>query len=61
MLYMSNARVSRRAHRWAWAHRPFDSIDSPVKRYLKRRHGTERENAPTFRRVVGRITVRPAF
>lgn len=37
MLYMSQAWESRQARRWAWANRPHESIDNPVKRYLGRR------------------------
>ena len=37
MLYMSQARESRQARRWAWVNRPQESIDNPVKRYLGRR------------------------
>ena len=37
MLYMSQARDSRRARRWAWANRPIQSLDTPVKRYLGNR------------------------
>lgn len=37
MLYMSEARESRQARRWAWVNRPHESIDNPVKRYLGRR------------------------
>lgn len=37
MLYMSPARESRRARRWAWANRPVESLDNPVKRYLGNR------------------------
>lgn len=36
-LYMSEGKVSRRARRSAWANRPAESIDSPVKRYLRNR------------------------
>lgn len=37
MLYMSQAKISRRMKRWAWANRPVMSLDNPVKRYLGNR------------------------
>lgn len=36
-LYMSEGRVSRAARRWAWANRPLQALDNPVKRYLGNR------------------------
>ncbi|CAN5876218.1 hypothetical protein BH23ACT4_BH23ACT4_00270 [soil metagenome] len=62
MLYMSNASASRRARRWAHANRPYESIDNPVKRYLGSKSLTgKRSRATDFRRVFGRMFVRPAF
>ncbi|REK18555.1 MAG: hypothetical protein DWQ40_08480 [Actinobacteria bacterium] len=60
MLY-SNANISRRARRWAWANRPQDSIDNPVKRYLKDRPMIDRSRADRFRRALERLILRPAF
>lgn len=61
MLYMSNARISRQARRWAWAHRPPESIDNPVKRYLRSRPAGKHPQAQIFRRALGRLNLRPAF
>ena len=61
VLYSSNARVSRRASRWAWANRPVESIDSPVKRYLQNRPVDQRSRAMRFRRAAGRKMLRPAY
>ncbi len=60
MLYMSKLQVSRQARRWAWAPRPFESIDSPVKRYLRERPANM-ARAQRFRRAFGRMILRPAF
>lgn len=60
MLYMSNSRISRQARRWAWANRPFESIDSPVKRYLRERP-VNSTRMRRFQRVFGRMSLRPAF
>lgn len=60
MLY-SKAKISRRARRWAWANRPYESIDNPVKRYLKSRPAGERAEEHRFRRAFERIRLRPAF
>lgn len=38
MLYMSQARISRRGRRWMWANRPIEGLDNPVKRYLGNRY-----------------------
>jgi hypothetical protein len=57
-LYMSEGKVSRRARRWAWANRPAESIDNPVKKYLR-----NRDNWPGLkewqRAVVERARLRP--
>lgn len=58
MLYMSQATISRRARRWAWAHRPFLEIANPVKRYLGN-PGSRTRTRPS-RLQLGRLTVRPA-
>jgi hypothetical protein len=60
MLYMSQANISRRARRWAWAHRPSNSLDNPVKRYLGNGavgHGLWQRQS---RNGMGRLTMRPA-
>lgn len=62
MLYMSNARVSRRARRWAYANRPYESIDNPVKRYLGNKLPVgKRLRVSRFRRAFGSGRLRPAF
>jgi hypothetical protein len=62
MLYMSNARVSRRARRWAYANRPYESIDNPVKRYLGNKLPVSKRSRVTrFRRALGSGKLRPAF
>lgn len=62
MLYMSNARVSRRARRWAYANRPYESIDNPVKRYLGNKLPVSRRSwVKSFRRTFGSGRLRPAF
>ncbi|MGF1617334.1 MAG: hypothetical protein ACFCU2_05935 [Acidimicrobiia bacterium] len=62
MLYMSNAKASRRARRWAYANRPYESIDNPVKRYLGSKSlAGKRSRTTDFRRVFGRTAMRPAF
>lgn len=61
MLYMSQAKDSRRSRRWAWANRPIQSLDNPVKRYLGNRSVGpglwKRPSKLTFRRRV----LRPAL
>jgi hypothetical protein len=56
MLYMSAARECRRAWRWAWANRPVESLDNPVKRYLGNRPVgpalQERTPRMAYRRVL---------
>lgn len=61
MLYMSNARESRRTRRWAWAHRPHEAIDNPVKRYLGNRRVGRGSQRRSFRRTFGRSFLRPAY
>jgi hypothetical protein len=61
MLYMSNATVSRRARRWAYANRPHESIDNPVKRYLGSKRPVRRVWIADFRRTLGSRSLRPAF
>jgi hypothetical protein len=62
MLYMSNATVSRRARRLAYANRPYESIDNPVKRYLgSKRLVGKGLRTKGFRRVLGSRLLRPAF
>lgn len=61
MLYMSRASESRRARRWAWANRPLESLDNPVKRYLG-----NRSVGPNLRNLIShealrRKVLRPAF
>lgn len=61
MLYMSQAKDSRRSRRWAWANRPLESMDNPVKRYLGNRSvgpGLWRKDS---RRASRRIVLRPAY
>lgn len=59
MLYMSQGQASRRSRRWAWANRPVDSLDNPVKRYLRDRAvGSGLRN--NRRWALGRLVVRPA-
>jgi len=60
MLYMSQATISRRARRWAWANRPILELDTPVKRYLVNRADGQRRRIGTARWGMGRLTVRPA-
>lgn len=61
MLYMSQAKVSRRAKLWARLNRPLETLDSPVKRYLGNRSVGpglwRRQSRWTFRRNI----LRPAF
>lgn len=56
MLYMLPARESRRARHWAWANRPVESLDNPVKRYLRNRAVgpalRKRAPRPAYRRVA---------
>lgn len=62
MLYMSQARESRQARRWAWANRPYESIDNPVKRYLGRRSVGPGLWKRASRLVTGRsLVLRPTF
>lgn len=62
MLYISNARVSRRARRWAYANRPYESIDNPVKRYLGNKLPVSSgSRVSRFRRALGSGRLRPAF
>lgn len=60
-LYMSEGKVSRRARRWAWANRPAESIDNPVRRYLRNRdlwHGVKEWRRALKR--AARLRPRPA-
>lgn len=61
MLYMSNAKASRRARRWAYANRPYESIDNPVKRYLGGKRPIRKKWFAEFRRTLGSRSLRPAF
>jgi hypothetical protein len=58
MLDMSQAEDSRKPRRWAWANRPVESLENPVKRYLRDRSVGSglRKN----RRWSGRLVIRPA-
>lgn len=61
MLYMSQATVSRRARRWAWANRPLETLDNPVMRYLGNRSvGPGLWKRPS-RAALRRNMLRPAF
>ena len=60
MLYMSPARESRRARRWAWANRPVESLDNPVKRYLGNRPVGPSLQKRNPRRAY-RLVLRPAW
>lgn len=60
-LYMSEGRMSRSARRWAWANRPIESLDNPVKRYLRnRRIGSGPKESYGRLRARLRWIVRPA-
>jgi hypothetical protein len=61
MLYMSNAKASRQARRWAHANRPYESIDNPVKRYLRSERSVRKPWIAGFRRALGSRLLRPAF
>lgn len=61
MLYMSQARESRRARRWAWANRPPESVENPVKRYLRNRSFGPGSRDRSLSRVLRRRVLRPAF
>lgn len=69
-LYMSQARVSRTARRWAWLNRPMWSpdnpiwsLDNPVKRYLRNRPVWDLPVMPRGRvmRRLKRLVPRPAI
>lgn len=61
MLYMSQARDSRRARRWAWRNRPVESLDNPVKRYLGNRSvGPGLWKRPSQWDLRRRLVLRPA-
>jgi hypothetical protein len=59
MLYMSQAEASRSSRRWAWANRPLQSLENPVKRYLRDRSVGSGLNR-SRRWVMGRMILRPA-
>lgn len=61
MLYMSQARESRRARRWAWANRPLESLDNPVKRYLGNRSVGPDLRERISHQALWRKELRPAF
>ncbi len=61
MLYMSQANTSRRARRWAWANRPIESLDRPVKRYLGNRSVGSGLWKREFRIRLRKNILRPAF
>lgn len=61
MPYMSQAGVSRRARRWAWANRPPESLDNPVKKYLGNRSVAPGSWNRRSRWALRRKVLRPAF
>lgn len=62
MLYMSQAKVSRRSGRWSWANRPIQSLDNPVKRYLGNRSvGPGLWKRPSRWNLRRKMFLRPAF
>ncbi len=61
MLYMSRARESRMARRWAWLNRPVESLDNPVKRYLGNRPVGPGARTRKSLWAIRRRVVRPAF
>jgi len=62
MLYMSQARDSRRVRRWAWQNRPVESLDNPVKRYLGNRSvGPGLWKRASRWRLRRRYFLRPAY
>jgi len=60
MLNMSQARTSRRFRPSAWANRPLESLDNPVKRYLGNRSVGPGLWQRATRRTVERMVLRPA-
>jgi hypothetical protein len=60
MLYMSQARISRHARRWAWAHRRLEALDNPVRRYLRDHSVGYGINKRRPGLLMGWLGVRPA-
>ncbi len=61
MLYMSRAEESRMARRRAWLNRPFESLDTAVKRYLGSRSvGPGTQSRKSLWAIRPRV-LRPAF
>ncbi len=61
MLNVSQSRTSRHFRRWAWAHRPLQKLDNPVKRYLGNLSLGNTRKPTVSLRGIGRFTVRPAI
>ena len=61
MLYMSQANISRWAKRWAWANRPLEVLDNPVRRYLGNRSVGPGLWKRARRLTIRRYVLRPAF
>jgi hypothetical protein len=61
MTYMSQSQEPRSTRRWAWAVRPFDSLDNPVQRWLGNRMKENRLQVKHRPQVLRRLIVRPAM
>jgi hypothetical protein len=60
MTYMSNTRDPRSTRRWAWANRPFEPLDNPVRRWLGNRSKGRRLQERHRPQILQRLIVRPA-
>jgi hypothetical protein len=58
MLFRLNPNTTRQARRWAWVDRPYESIDNPVKKYLRR---SAIETQPIRLGLTPPTRLRPAF
>jgi hypothetical protein len=61
MTHMSQSQEPRSPRRWAWAARPFDSLDNPVQRWLGNRSKENRLQVKHRPQVLRRLIVRPAI
>jgi hypothetical protein len=60
MTNRSESRDPRASRRWAWATRPFEPVDNPLRRWLGNRSVGNRIQHKHRPQVPGRLIVRPA-
>jgi hypothetical protein len=61
MAYMSESQVPRSTRRWAWANRPIEALDTPVRRWLGNRSKANRLQEKHRSQNLKRLIARPAM